>query len=354
MSTEELLDSFKNALDDLGIGFRDSGQSLAVENCPECGRNKYKVLFRVVDVDDEIEDGQPFMGRCFSGSCGQNYSSVSYLLATGLDYGKASEIHGKNPERNYQKMALVAENFDFFKTDTPKEKEKPNTSKPIYYDASKFFKLELLGENHPITKYAKSRGYHPAMHNMIRGDISTGSVVFLCREPGTGKVIGYQKRFITVPPWGQKTDTAYGFDVSQNLFRLKNEKSPVVAVCEGPFTAVAARRFGFDAVSTFGSAMTDAQKKMIYGIYSDKQTVYVNKAKVLVAQEKDKAGAQYFNKLASFFYWKEEMQALGVVSPESGSDLNDAWMAGKRFSSSDVENYNPALPVSHFSLMGDL
>lgn len=351
MNIDELLDNFTNALDDLGIDSRTSGQSLAVELCPECGRTKFKVLFRVVGVDDEVEDGHPFMGRCLSGSCNQNFSSKTYLLAAGMDYGQICEIHGTDPQKNYQKMALVAENFELFNKDPVIAKNETVAQKPKEYDISKFFKLELLGENHPITLYAKKRGYHPAMHNMIRGEISTGSVVFLCRQPGTGEVIGYQKRFIAVPPWGHKTDTAPGFDAAQNIFRLKNQKNPTIAVCEGPFTAVAARRYGFDSVCTFGSAMSDTHKKMIYEIYKEKKSHFGSDAKIAVAKDQDAAGIKYFNKLASFLYWNDEIQALVEIVPEYGSDLNDAWMAGAGYQCIQSVDYNPALPIGAFDLL---
>ena len=315
------LDDFKDILEDAGVGFKESGQSLAVEYCPECCRKKYKVLFRVLDV----EENRPFFGRCQSGSCGQNYSSFSYLIKMEVDRGDILAAHGQNPEKS---LADLEHKTDFTEVkQTEVIKPKADT------DISKFFSAEVVPK-HPSTRYAVNRGYVTRLKNLIKIDSDYGAVVFLVRDD-QGKVLGFQKRFTTVLGHAPKTKTSEGFRCSENVLRFKND-GPLV-MCEGPFTALSAWHWGFDAISTFGSGVGPKQMDLVFDIIQSE-----NK-EILVALENDAAGDKYYEKISTYLMWKDIKQPQ-VILPDVGDDLNDSWMAKESYHIEDGDFINPAIP----------
>ena len=292
-------------LEEHGIDSRESGQSLAVQYCPECGKKKYKVLFRLSDGDE------PLLGKCMSGSCGQGYSTVSYMIKLGIPYADIMAAHGKDPVKDLEKMSDTA----------VKEVIQPSFNAPKGIDISEFFDVEIL-PNHPASLYAISRGYVKALSKNIKIDLNTSSVVFISYKGDTP--VGYQKRFIIST--GQKTDTAKDFDAGSNLIHFAGNGD--IVLVEGPFTGVSAWHYGFDAFVTFGSNVSETQLIMIADYARN------TRKSILVARENDDAGHKYYETIYNYFAWRGiEVKA---VEPEIGSDLNDSWKVGKRFVISEI------------------
>lgn len=313
------LESFKEILDSEGIGYHESGRSLAVEYCPECERHKYKVFFRVVDVDDD----EPFFGRCLSGSCQQNYSSFTYLKRLGVSYYTNMKAHGSDPEQAIKSLN------PYFNVDIKLEKkEKPKQQADT--NISNFYEVEIVPKL-AVSKWAIQRGYVPELKDVIRIDKANSAVVFIVRDD-SGRVLGYQKRFKTVVGKDPKTYTAPGFDASENILRFKNTGS--VVICEGPFTALSAWHWGFDAISTFGSGISQKHLDMINDIAGDRE--------ILIAQEKDEAGYKYYKKISSYFHWLNITPK--VILPNSGEDLNDSWQDKTGYTVTEGTFFNPAMP----------
>lgn len=320
----DILENFREILDEYGVDSKETGKSLAVEFCPECDRNKFKVLFRSVDVDEE----QPLFGRCQSGSCGKNYSSISYLIKLGVPRGEVLHAHGKNPEETLRRLNINNEAKDV------KKVKKEESKRVVDVDISSFYPVDSF-PNNAVSKYAIKRGYTPVQKDSIMIDTKYSAVVFVCRSDDS-KVIGYQRRFMIVTGSNSKTKNSDGFITSENIMRFKND-GPIV-ICEGPFTALSAWHWGFDAIATFGSGAGTKQLGIITYIIKDE-----NK-RVLVARENDEAGIKYFNKIATALHW--DNIAPGLILPEHGDDLNDSWQAGKKYKIESTEDINPALPRS--------
>lgn len=297
------LDDLKEALDNEGIDYRESSNSLSVEYCPECSRKKYKVLFNL-----NVDDGNFLYGRCFSGSCGKTYSTLSYLTAIGVDYEDALSVHGMNPERALSDLTPKAEPV----IEAVSYQEK--IEKPV--DISGFFNISDYPE-HPASKYAISRGYNKELSDVVKIDDKSCSVVFLSFKNNIP--VGYQMRYVV--PIHRKTNTSEGFETSHNLIHFKNAGDIVIS--EGPFTGVSSWNWGFDSLVTFGSNVSKYQLEMILN-YARK----TNK-KVYVARENDKAGHKYYESIYSFMQWNDIKVAS--IEPVFGGDLNESWEKGRGF-----------------------
>lgn len=315
------LQDFKEALDSLGLKYRESGKSLVLQHCPECGSDKFKVHLRL----DREEENAPFLGRCYAGACQTNYSSFKYLLRSGMPYSEVLSLHKGNHIDSIEKMIP--------KTPPSKEQteEKKEEYKPQQADISKFFKLKNWLE-HPAAKYAISRGAVPEW-DFVMIDHETTSVVFVVFESGVP--VGYQRRYV-VPFYGIKTRTSDGFSKNQHILEFPNPGKDIL-VCEGPFTAVSAWHFGYHAVCTFGSAVSIHQINKIVKL-SDELKVNVG-----VAFDEDAAGLKGYNTIRSALYWLDKPAFR--VKPSTGNDLNDAWLAGgKAIVVEEKAQYNPAIP----------
>ena len=317
------LEEFRELLEEYGVRSDESGQSLAVEFCPACERSKYKVLFRILDVDED----QPLFGRCQSGSCLQNYSSISYLLRLGVPRDEVFQIHDMDPYQSLQNLANPGLGQFIQESESVKAPE----IKQEKIDISSFIDCE--SSKSPAAEWAVKRGYIPALKDLIRLDTKSSAVVFICRDV-SGTVVGYQKRFLKPPMKGQKTKNVEGFRSHNNVIRFENTGD--IVICEGPFTAVSAWHWGFDAITTFGSGISNMQLEMI-----DKIRENTNK-KIIVAEENDQAGKLYYEKIANYFNWKKI--TVEVILPDIGNDLNDSWQDGKSYTRQEGSLCNPALP----------
>ena len=315
------LESFKESLNSLGVQCFESGVSLCVQHCPKCGRDKFKVLFRIVGVNSA-----PFFGRCQSGSCQTNYSTISYLMALGLNKGQALAAHGMNPNAILQEMVDDTSIEGIINVSHIPSKKQPEE---VDNDVSGFFDINDMLES-SVSKYAISRGYVTDFKDIIKIDISTDAVVFVIRNDDGG-VIGYQRRFLNPLSPAFKTKTSKGMEKTLHLLEFKQDKP--LMICEGPFTALSAWHFGFHGVCTFGSGISQTQLENIEKIN--------NFNEIYVAVENDEAGEKFFKKISSYFYWKN-IPVYKAISPEG--DLNDAWKNNLKIIIEKKDSINPAIP----------
>ena len=327
-----VLENFKDALDQLGIRHKHSGVSLAVEECPVCGDKRHIVLFRI----DDINEDKPLMGRCQTGVCQQNYSSFSYLLKMGMDLYDVREVHGFDTELNVDKLIGTKYPEDLSDlTKTVKEKE---VKRFVDNDISGFLQVDWDDEC-AIHLYAVRRGYVPEFKDKFRIDLSGRCLIFVCRRDD-GSVIGYQRRYMNVLPGDQKSQSSVGFATSKHIMTFPREGADIL-VCEGPFTALAAWHYGYYGVCTFGSSVGIQQLGLIAEI-AKKECV-----SVAVATEKDQAGKKFFQAISNYFHWldhKVYVVSPDVENPKQGYDLNDAWQDGHEVKEDRDIVINPAIP----------
>lgn len=322
------LDSFKDALDELGIGYKESGVSLEVETCPECETGSYRVLFRVHGVD---EDEAQFFGRCLRGSCLQGYSSFSYLKKSGMALSRVRKAHGQDPDSNLRGLSPPEPSNTLDMHISRPIKIEENT--PQELDLSDFFPI-WSWPDHPASLYAIKRGYCEEFKDSILIDSKTNGVVFLVNE-GL-KTVGYQTRFLNPISKHMKTKTSAGFSKSNKIMHFPKDGADIL-VCEGPFTALSAWHYGYYGVCTFGSSVSKTQIKLIADL-ADKLNVGVG-----YALEDDEAGRKGFNSLRAGLFWLGK--SLFQIKPEVGADLNDSWQAGKGCVKVADDNWpGPAIP----------
>jgi hypothetical protein len=323
------LEEFENFLDENGIDYKHSGQSIVMKECPECGSKSWKVHF-FRERDDNFK---PFFGKCFSGKCEKKFSSFSYLISFGIDKSIVYKLHGKDPEVNLKNMlpSIIIN-----------EKPKKVVLEPdIEVNISKFFKISDWPD-HPASKYAMKRKLPEDLYSKVYINPDNNSVVFLCYKDG--KVVGYQERYIMPINPNMKAKTSYGFKVSEYIMEFAN--SGDIAVCEGPFTATSAYSLGYYAICTFGSNISENKLKKIANLAKK-----LNKKVGIAIENKiengklcnDDANLKAYNKIKNFMFW-EKIETFKIY-PED-KDLNDALINNKRILQLDSENnFNPAIPM---------
>jgi len=339
------LDSFKEALDELGIGYRESGASLAVEFCPSCGRSSFKVLFRVMGVD---ENDRHFMGSCKRGECGQGYSSASYLHKAGMNQVTIRRYHGQDPNAHLSGLVPKPKIDPFLDTHLDSKvviKPSTDTITAIDLDLSGFHPISSW-KDHPAAQYAVGRGYCEEFKDIIQIDNRCNAVVFLVNEGQ--KTVGYQRRFLRPPTPHMKTQTSSGFARSKQVLKFPKEGADIV-ICEGPFTALSAWHYGYYGICTFGGSVSKDQMAIVL------QLVTETGVKIGLSCENDAAGKKAIGQFLCHLYWAnrkrredglEDIKYFKLI-PEVGSDLNDAWQAGKgcvRVDDDDDDWAGPGLP----------
>jgi len=310
----ELVD-FTNALDELGLAWKEAGSSLVVQDCPACGDRRWKVHLRL----EREEDDGPFFGRCYAGNCQENYSSIKFLLGHEMEFSEVMTLHGLEPTSSLRGMSVISieESLaEAAKNPVAKKTVEIDTTKDV--DISKFFKLSDWPE-HPATQYALSRGAMPSFDSVMIDPV-TNAVVFIVREDN--RVAGYQRRFVNPVSADRKTKSSFGFQKTQHLLHFPRENAKIV-VCEGPFTAIAAWHYGYYAVCTFGSGVSETQLKLIADL-SEKL-----KQPVGVGFDLDEAGQHGMALIRSGMFWKDQ-EIFRVVADLPGEkivgfDLSDAF-----------------------------
>lgn len=323
-------EDFTGALEDLGIRWREAGQSLVLQSCPACGSEHFKVHLRI----ERERDSEPFMGRCYAGRCQENYSSFKYLLMSGMDYLEVARIHGRDP---MAALGGLSPDVDELIGLVSKEERVPEVREYVpEVDISGFFRLGDWLE-HPAAVYALRRGARPE-HECVMIDPAANAVVFVVRDGG--KAVGYQKRFVQPISPKLKTKSSDGFDKTGNLLHFPLDGAKIV-VCEGPFTAIAAWHFGYYALCTFGSSVSEEQIKKIVEL-ADRL-----KQPVGVAFDLDDAGRKGLARIRSGMFW-QDMGCFKVVvdAPDlpEGFDLSNAFEKGMKTKEVDEPWAGPALP----------
>lgn len=202
---------------------------------------------------------------------------------------------------------------------------------------AKFFKISDWSD-HPAAQYAVRRGVPPEFYDRVLIDPETNAVVFVVEEPHG--VVGYQKRFVNPISPDFKTKSSPGFEKTKHLLHFPREGAKIL-VCEGPFTALAAWHFGYYAICTFGSGVSEEQVKLIAEL-SDRLLQPVG-----VAFDLDAAGYKGFTAIRSGMFWKDQdIFKVEVDAPDlpEGFDLNDAWEKGMKIKEVATKWNGPAIP----------
>jgi len=314
------LEDFQYTLDELGIAWRLSGKSLVIRDCPSCGNQSFKVLF---NLDAHQEGDEQFFGRCVKGSCGERYSSIKFMIMSGMSRQEALAAHNTDPTK------MIHQSFQA-------EPEKPvNNIIPevkSIVDVSQFCNIEDLPD-HYVSKYAIRRGYTEKYKNKIKIDLLDNSVVFLVFDDDI--CIEYQKRFVS-PTADPKTKMSPGFKREVPLVFVGG---PGIVVCEGPFTALSAARYGFTGVCTFGSDISKAyMESIIHLAHKRQEPVYY------ALESEDAASSKGLAKFRSKMAWAQ--QEFSIIKPESGKDLNDSWQSGLSYfiEKDDLDPWIPRMP----------
>ena len=291
-----------NFCEEHGIDVRHTWDKFQFRYCPSCESQKWKVSL----FDTSLR------GKCFK--CDEIFHIRRYLLEMGLDKGDISKIFGLNKYKQQDDGTILLSQLVTLE----------NTHKGIEsnhdVDISKFFRISDWLD-HTASKYAIKRGVVPELYEHILIDNDTFSVCFLSTDFYTGKVNGYQLRYVN-PQGHAKTWNLPGFKTADNILIYENKGKPVV-VCEGPFNAVSAYRYGFTGISTYGANFSERQVKMI------KEYVLENDVPVYSGFDMDSAG------LKAHFRFKDYLDFYGIevkkIEPEVGNDLNDSLVESKGY-----------------------
>lgn len=333
------LDDFKEFLEEYGIEYYEAGQSLCLKECPACGSSRFKVLLRVHNVDLDEDDGV-FFGRCQRGSCEEGYSSIKYLLRMGVPKHEVLTLHGRDPIaalENFANPGLKPKKDELAFTGLESNNSTPKEEPEKVISISEFHKISAW-PNYPASLYAIKRGVTEHFYDEILVDVDVNAVVFICRN-ANGDPIGYQKRFVKPTNPDMKTQTSAGWSKTKHILNYPNDGD--ILICEGPFTAVSAWSYGFHAVCTFGSHVSNQQIEQIIEI-AEKTGKEIG-----VAAENDKAGLKAYKAVRSHMYWKD--RKIFRVYPETGKDLNDSWQAGKTYKVETNDDWlGPSIPDVDF------
>jgi hypothetical protein len=325
----DFIKNFKAALDRLGTSYTESGSSLKIQDCPACGSSNYKVHMRIDDEECNQREGMLF-GRCYAGKCQENFSSIKYLTMSGIERAAAMRLHGKDPydfswaDNNIDNVEVAAE------IRKPKLKEIVDISKFVQYAS---------WPKHPASVYAVSRGAVPEMARIIQIDPIINAVVFVVYD-SEGDPIGYQKRFLKPLDPKFKTQTSSGFSKSSNILVFPKAGAKLV-VCEGPFTALAAYRYGYTGICTFGAGVSSIQLDQILEIAKKSGT------DIGLCFDLDDAGRKGFEIIRSYLHskgrsiFRVKINGSGLAH---GFDLNDAWKSGLTVTEEVPEWAGPAIP----------
>jgi hypothetical protein len=319
-------EEFEEALDELGVEHKRSGRSIVVKDCPACGSADFKVIFNTFSGGD----GSPLLGKCLRGKCGEGYSSFKFFAKLGIGQAKNNRLHGKTTETAISEHDRKPDpdEFGVIAKEQKKQQVQPDT------DLTKFMKISQWPD-HPASKYAIRRGVLPDEHDFVLIDPINNAVVFVIKK--NGKTVGYQRRFVHPYDPKMKTQTSYGFSRTKNILDIPN--SGKILICEGPFTAIAAWHYGYHAVCTFGSSVSNEQLEQILAIGQDQSKA------IAIAVENDDAGDKSFQKVLSYMYWLD-VKVFEVRADKEFKDLNDAWVKGPcaPIYEVEVENHGAAIP----------
>ena len=320
----DLAEDFKDFVLNLGIPVKETSTALLLGLCPSCGTSKFKVSL----VTATAETHGVLLGSCFSGSCGTGFSSRSYLRMLDVPAAEIDALHGVDPNEAIRRLDANYQDRHDRAPPTPEEVERADVAEYI----SSLTEISAALDT-SVAQYAIKRGVKPEHYPLVKLDLNYPAVVFLVKSGQ--EVIGYQRRYLE-PLWGfLKTQTSKGFKKSENVIHYNRPYSDI-AVCEGPFSAIAATSFGYSAVCTFGAGISQVQLDLVYSMIKSK-----GMKKVFLAFDLDSAGDKGTDRM--FKYFAVKGIEVWKLTPEVGTDLNDALVAGKGVTKEKI-NENPYMP----------
>lgn len=303
-------EKFIDFIDQRGIEYRLTDESIILNEAPCCGGQKKIYLFR------EGRPGQPLFGKCYK--CDTTWSSWTYLREMGYDLGEIGQLHGESTLTHTEATDSLGSLDLLEPVGTVVTKETKPVSTGQVFLVSHFYTVPEMPDSEAAA-YAIKRGWTPAQLDTILIDHHSNSVVFVCYEGEA--IIGYQRRFLHPVDPKNKTKTVQGFKKTQHIMEYANKGD--IMVCEGPFTALSAWHYGFHAVCTFGAGVSEKQAELV------KQLAISTGKSVGTAFDLDVAGRKGYKTLATALYW--EGVPVYKIRPETGNDLNDSWQAGKGY-----------------------
>jgi len=320
------LTTLKDFLEQEDVEYKDAGERIYLKECFECGNGKWKVSFK----EPRNDRHRAIWGICFR--CSATFSSYRYLVDLGFSRENIKELHGFDVATPTEELIQFAEVIVEGNADKNIDTSDPRPAQVI--DTSRFISIKSW-PNHPASLYAKRRGVPEALYPHVMIDPDVNAVVFLCIEDG--KPIGWQKRFVNPYPESFKTlnPPADVFKKSQHIIEYPNSGS--IVVCEGPFTGVAAWNYGYHAIVTFGSGISLEQIAKIEEIAT------TTKKSIYVSFDLDAAGFKGFFKIKNYFN-RRGVDVLRLY-PNSGNDLNDAWMSESGVTVDVEESWDSSVPV---------
>lgn len=320
----DLAEDFKDFVLNLGIPVKETSTALLLGLCPSCGSSSFKVSFTYAS----IEDRNVMLGQCFSGSCGTGFSSRSYLRMLDVAANEIDALHGVDPNDAIRRLDANYQDRHDRAPPTPEEIERADVTEYV----SSLTEISAVSGT-SVAQYAIKRGVKPEHYPLVKLDLNYPAVVFLVKSGE--EVIGYQRRYLE-PLWGfLKTQTSKGFKKSENVICYPRPYSDI-AICEGPFSAIAATSFGYSAVCTFGAGISQVQLDLVYSMLKTK-----GMKRVFLAFDLDSAGDKGTDRM--FKYFAVKGIEVWKLTPEVGTDLNDALVAGKGITKEKI-NENPYMP----------
>ncbi len=138
------------------------------------------------------------------------------------------------------------------------------------------------------------------------------------------KLVGWQHRWLNygkdTPKWLPKYTNTSDFPKSETLFnydraRLDTRRGKAVIIVESVPTVLFLESFGYPAVSTFGSGITDGQIKYLSRLESG----------VIIAPDNDSAGHKFECNAVDALIDRIPLTILPPVDGQEGADLADLW-----------------------------
>jgi hypothetical protein len=256
----KLEDFVKNNFPDGKLSDKSTGREYRI-TCPFCrGGNSQEVSF-----DINLDSG---VARCWRASCGYRASAawmVKELLQ--VPYPQALDIVGGEPsEENIMTSLILA-------TDGTSNIFIPTKFQPIEAWEQSFRKINSIKDYPEIFDWISSRNYCPydfeAKHDLYFPEQEGrfyGRVIFKISTLDSWAYLGYRFRNNVEP----KTMNPKGVKLSDMLYNYNDARDgKILFVCEGIFDTARLKSWGYNAVSIFGSSVSDRQNYLLSRTKSD-------------------------------------------------------------------------------------
>lgn len=189
-----------------------------------------------------------------------------------------------------------------------------------------YFNERVLTKFEPALDWGEEKGVSPEVIEAMRvgfdpehirrsrkGDHKGPAVVL--PHFWQGRLVGWQERWFDAPKWIPKYTNTQGFPRKETLYGYERQYfSEQIVVCESVPTVLVLLSNGVPAMSTFGSAVTPEQMRLMRGCLNG----------LIIAPDNDDPGSKYVDAL---YEGLERFVPLSLAprvgKPDSGDDLGD-------------------------------